>query len=219
MIFLQLSSHFCAIQSCFIFSKIVYKVTNKLNRLATDMEQVNFQYENRATAARVPIVENDADLANLINSDDREEVDRGRYYWLQKLDQNFIQQVKPILDLFGVWFIFHWTLYALTTVLLSAFIIQIITEFLQYNLKSVNSFLPNGEADTKAPYVLYVVFFTLVHAYLFLYPCCCDCYCPCEIDKQYFRKPMAQYSFRLRPVPYIKELCTSSALVLCRYSH
>ena len=171
MIVLQLNSHFCAIHSCFIFSKIIYKVTNKLNKLATDMEQVNFQYENRATAACVPIVENDADLANLINSDDREEVDRGRYYWLQKLDQNFIQQVKPILDLFGVWFIFHWTLYALTTVLLSAFIIQIITEVLQYNFKSVNSFLPNVEADTKAPYVSYVVFFTLVHAYLFLYPC------------------------------------------------
>ena len=55
--------------------------------------------------------------------------------------------------------------------LLSAFIVQIIIEIMQYNFKSVDSFLPNGEADTKAPYVLYVVFFTLVHAYLFLYPC------------------------------------------------
>ena len=34
---------------------------------------------------------------------------------------------------------------------------------IQYNFKSVDRFLPNVEA---APYVLYVVFFTLVHAYL-----------------------------------------------------
>ena len=55
--------------------------------------------------------------------------------------------------------------------LLSAFIIEIIIETIKYNFKSINRFLPNGEVDTKEPYVLYVVFFTLVHAYLFLYPC------------------------------------------------
>lgn len=73
--------------------------------------------------------------------------------------------------MFGLWFLVHWTVYALTTVLLSAFIIEIIIEIIKYNFKSVDSFLPNGEADTTAPYVLYVLSFTLVHAYLFLYPC------------------------------------------------
>ena len=66
------------------------------------MKQVNFQYENKETDARVPIVENDADLLYLINSDNREKVDSGRYYWLQKLDQNFVEQVKPTLHLFGI---------------------------------------------------------------------------------------------------------------------
>ena len=40
MIVLQLNSHFCAIQSCFIFSKIIYKVTNKLNNLPKKMDRV-----------------------------------------------------------------------------------------------------------------------------------------------------------------------------------
>ena len=38
---LHLTSQFCAIQSCFIFSKVVYKVTNKLDRLVTVMDEVN----------------------------------------------------------------------------------------------------------------------------------------------------------------------------------
>ena len=107
-------------------------------------------------------------IQNLLKSG---KVDRGRYLWLQKTDQIFIEQVKPMLKMFGIWFVSHWTSYALTTVLLSTFIVENIIEVIQYNFNSAGSFLPNGEADTKAPYVFYVVFFTLVHAYLFLYPC------------------------------------------------
>ena len=47
MIVLQLISHFCAIQSCFIFSKIVYKVTNRLNKLAKNICDAE---ENMSTA-------------------------------------------------------------------------------------------------------------------------------------------------------------------------
>ena len=165
MIVLQVNSHFCAIQSCFIFSKIIYKVTNMLKNCPEIMDCVIQGKEK-------PVLEeNDTELKRLIYSDDKEKADRGRYYWLVKYDQNFIEQVKPILDVFGLWFIFHWTLYALTTVLLSAFIIQIVIGIIQYNFKSVDSYLPNGEAHITASYVLYVVSFTMVHAYLFLYPC------------------------------------------------
>ncbi len=101
----------------------------------------------------------------------KEKVDRENFHQLQKIDKEFIDQVKSTLHLFGVWFIFHWTLYALTTVLLSAFIIEIIITIIQNDLNSAHSYLPDGEADTRAPYILYVVFFTLVHGYLFLYPC------------------------------------------------
>ncbi len=42
MMILHLSSQFCAIHSCFIFSKIIYKVTNRLQKLVTDIDQVDF---------------------------------------------------------------------------------------------------------------------------------------------------------------------------------
>ena len=99
MIVLQLISQFCAIQSCFIFSKIVYVISNKLVRLDTKMKQV---YRN----------------------------DRECYKRLLKVDQDFIDQVKYILHLLGIWFIFHWTLYALTTVLLSALLLKLSSMFL-----------------------------------------------------------------------------------------
>ena len=59
MIVLQLISQFCAIQSCFIFSKIVYKVTNKLDKLAEKMDQIN-----KETAIRVSSKGNIAELIN-----------------------------------------------------------------------------------------------------------------------------------------------------------
>ena len=105
-------------------------------------------------------------IKDLLQSEKVEDVET-----LSMASKKFIKQVKPMLKLFGFWFIVHWTLYALTTMLLSAFIVQIIIEVIKYKFNSVDRFMPNVEADTNAPYVLYVVFFTLVHAYLFLYPC------------------------------------------------
>ena len=188
MIVLQLISHFCAIQSCFIFSKIVYKVSNRLNKLAKDIDDAVTKAKSNLCQHNPPQPPGQTQRSSSPDSTPaqnpkcavpclvyKEEVDRNNYHALQKIDQEFVRQAKPMLKLFGLWFIFHWTLYALTTVLLSAFIIEIIIETIKYNFKSINRFLPNGEVDTKEPYVLsyvlYVVFFTLVHAYLFLYPC------------------------------------------------
>ena len=212
MIVLHLFSQLCAIQSCFIFSKIIYKVTNKLENLVEEMDHVNIsrpinadsemrtklsslvrnendeqsktELQNILTLLQsddkeVVEVENENDeqsnklqcILSLLQSDDKEKVDRGRYHWLQKMDQNIIKQVKPILKLFGYWFIFHWTFFALTTMLLCAFLVEIIIQVIEYNFNSVDHFLPKFEVGTNAAYVLYVIFFTLVHAYLFLYPC------------------------------------------------
>ena len=51
--FLYLNSLFCAIQSCFIFSKIVNKVNFKLNRLAVDFDQVDFPEQNHAIEVQI----------------------------------------------------------------------------------------------------------------------------------------------------------------------
>ena len=157
MMVLHLSSHFSAIHSCFLFSKIVYKVTNGLDRLPEEMDNKH---------AESPVVS----TTTSASPPSEEKLSRDYYDSLQKTDQDFLNKVKPTLKLVGCWFIFHWSMFGLTTVLNTAFIVQIIIDLIQYKVQSVDSFLPVIEADIKAPYILYVVFFTLVHAYLFLYP-------------------------------------------------
>ena len=161
---LHFSTELCAIQSCFIFSKIVYKVTNKLKQLATDMDRVNFaDGEND-----IEQVENDGIINELFQSNDKKKVDRARYFWLQKMDKDFIDQVKPTLDLLGVWFLVHWVMYALTTVLLTAFVLQNFLDIARNSITSMDHLLPK---NLETPYFLYLCFFTVFHAYLFLYPC------------------------------------------------
>ena len=196
----HLNSQFCAIQSCFIFSKIVYKVTGKLNALADNIDETakrmtaaDSQHQASHLVCSLPsrLIQQEytacTACTKLKSSQDKitsrtpicavpclvykEKVDRDNYYKLQEKDQEFIRKVKPTLDLFGVWFIFHWIAYAITTMLLSAFIVQVIIDTIRYNIQSVNNMMPKTETDTTAPYVCYVVFFTLVHAFLFLYPC------------------------------------------------
>ena len=158
---LHFSTELCAIQSCFIFSKIVYKVTNKLKQLATDMDRADGVND-------IQQVENNGIINNLFQSNDKEKVDRARYFWLRKMDKDFIDQVKPTLDLLGVWFFVHWVMYALTTVLLTAFVLQNFLDIARNNLKSMDHLLPD---ELEWPYFLYLFFFTVFHAYLFLYPC------------------------------------------------
>ena len=198
MIVLQLVSHFSAIQSCFIFSKIVYKITKKLDKTgdeicekaekmttaqSSDCKQTlsqTYSHAKNPTKSTSSKSESNSPQSSAIVQAlscavpclvHKEKVDRENFHQLQKIDKEFIDRVKSILYLFGVWFIFHWSFYALTTVLLSAFIIEIIIKIIQNDLNSAHSYLPDGEAETRAPYILYVLFFTLVNGYLFLYPC------------------------------------------------
>ena len=114
-------------------------------------------------------VENDERIAQLFQSGNIEKINRGRFYWLQKMDKDFIKEIKPTLDLFGVWFLVHWVMYALTTVLLTAFVLENILQVASNDISSMdNNLLPSG---LDLPFILYLSFFTLFHAYLFLYPC------------------------------------------------
>ena len=142
-IVLHLFTQFCAIQSCFIFSKVVYKVTNGLEKLTTKMDEANFKTVQNDAA------EDDPELQNLLLSSESDKIDKGRYYWLQKIDQKYIDDVKPTLDLFGHWFVVHWFSYALTTVLLSAVIVQVVIDIVGYNIGSVNSLIPDTDVETN----------------------------------------------------------------------
>ena len=120
MTVLHLNSQFCAIQSCFIFSKIVYKVTNRLKILAKKIGEA----ANNMTSADCQHIPSSAQTSCQLTSAStardactqtipvlscavpcllcKEKADREVYHELQKIDQEFIREVKPTLDLFGV---------------------------------------------------------------------------------------------------------------------
>ena len=233
-IVLQLVGLFCAIQSCFIFSKIVHCITEKLKDLKDDMngeagddeqseigkkqstreeprsreeetqpsaEETQAQVEEQSKTAGIQDGGNslaailsmvtrlqkstnamlaDQEKTNtalavlhsaLTTLEQKEQVSMNSYCKLKQKDQVFIKAVKPTLDLYGVWFIVHWIFYSLTSVLLSAVIVEMILDVVSYRIDSAEELVPSTKAEIEAPYILYIVLFTLLHTYLFLYPC------------------------------------------------
>ena len=175
----RLVSQFCAIQSCFIFSKIVYIVTGQLDQIIEDLDKVDDERRQLLDKADIQCymmyfnAKNErCDIRNLLQSQDKAEQERGYCYLLQSIDWKFIDSVKPILDLFGYWFIFHWILYGLSTVLMSASVVELVVDVFEYHVFPAHKIVPfeDEHAGLKAAYVVYVVY-TLEHAYLFIYPC------------------------------------------------
>ena len=155
---LHFYSQFCAIHSCFIFSKIVSKIQLKLVNLAANLDRADFPENN---LIHVP---NDEIINQLVQSNDREKVDRGRYFWLQKMYQEFSQLVTPTIVLFGIWLIIHWVLYMIPTVLFSAVVIEFIVDTFQVKLDF--SFLNFSFFYSVLPAIV-------LHPFLLFYPLCC----------------------------------------------
>ena len=169
---------FCSIQSVFIFSKIVYIITGQLKQLTEVMDKVNDEKNNLLVKIEAPnelsylgIEEENVNLRGLLESADGHKVNKGYYYLLRNIDQKFIEQAKPILKLFGYWFIAHWILNALTTVLLSAVIIELLTDVIAYKWQNADKVIPTEEGGLEAAYIVYLVLFVAGHTYLFVYPC------------------------------------------------
>ena len=155
--FLYFNLEFCAIQRCFMFFKIVDKITFKLSKLTGDFDQVDFPEHSHNV-----YVQDNKMIHELIESKDKEKVDKGRYYWLQKIDQEFIHHVQPTLALLGVWFIFHWILYTITTALASAALIEAAIDFVRFNIRLNDSYVQHV--------LMSVVPFTLIHFDILLCP-------------------------------------------------
>ena len=158
--FLYFNSQFCAIQRCFMFFKIVDKINFKLSKLTEDFDQVDFPEHSHNV-----YVQDDKMIHELIESKDKEKVDKGRYYWLQKIDQEFIHHVQPTLALLGVWFIFHWILYTITTALASAALLENIVTFVMFNFRSGGISVLYGQLLLFSS-----ILFTLIHLTLLVYP-------------------------------------------------
>ena len=176
---LFLICQFCSIQSVFIFSKIVYIITGQLKKLIEVMDKVNVEKNNLLERIEAPnelcsyLEIEDINLRGMLNSADEREVNKGLYYLLRNIDQKFIEQTKPILKLFGIWFIYHWFFNALTTVLLSAIIIEFEIDVIAYKWKNAEKVIPTDSEDVffELVYIVYLILLVSGHTYLFVYPC------------------------------------------------
>ena len=193
--------HLCAIHSCFIFSKVIYIATNKLEQISNDLCKFDVDVaalvEKDAKAADVFLkkcitedIENwfksedkkkvksedkkklkSEDLKKWLKSNSKDIKEKGQYYLFQSTYRSVVEKVKPTLNLLGYWFIAHWLLHALTTVLLSSVIIELVVNLLQYKATKADEMIDIDDGGLKFLYVTYLVFFALEHAFLFFYPC------------------------------------------------
>ena len=162
----QFGSQFCAILSCFIFSKVVYAVSSKCLKMEKIFARVNDMTEwNTFLNDLVNCNEHyliDYDRGKILESDTR------HLTTLKKLDSWYVKKVKNSINPYGTWFAVHWILYTLTAFMsISYFAEAIIEELYGYTHKKCFS-------THNTPCILdlvYIGLFMLEHCVLFLYPC------------------------------------------------
>lgn len=143
----QLISQYCAIMSCFIFSKVAYAVTTRCHGMLN-------KYQN--------IVQDHTDVRG------RDDGDISRHHanviaQLEAEDTEYVKICNESMKPYRVWFSFHWVLYAVTAFMSIAFFAENILTLL-YHKPVMDNFMNNLS-------IIYVSLFTLEHVVLFLYPC------------------------------------------------
>ena len=167
----QMSSQFCAVHSCFIFSKVAYMVSTPLDRVVKTYDKVNieditaFSQEDNELHQYLVMENSNINLEELLDSTDEDKI-KARYYILQRIDQAFIKRMRASLDPYGMWFSIHWILYTLTTLLSCALFAQTVVKIF-YQQDTPLYKLQNRDMFNLS----YIVVFTLEHLLLFIYPC------------------------------------------------
>ena len=172
---LQFISQLCAIQSCFIFSKVAYQASKCFRDLHEEFKEVDNtpfnELEEKLNALPSIDESNDQiirDLFTSINTPganmEEEKENRAYLYMLQNIDQYCIKRVKNSIQPYALWFTVHWLLYTLTTFLSIAFL----TETLFLYLYDTNEWYDSQKNDIS---LAYITLFTAEHTFLFLYPC------------------------------------------------
>ena len=176
----QFSSQFCAILSCFIFSKVAYAVTNECLgmsdtfttadvRIGSDEGNNLSDHYLEGICFQMPGVDlqpqasaNSGTDRNLCSVENRH---RAYVNILQKMDKQYTDMVKASLDPFGTWFAFHWVLYTLTAFMSIAYFAETVTQELYGDL------CHHEHTVICRLDLAYILLFTLEHCILFLYPC------------------------------------------------
>lgn len=185
----QFLSQLCAVQSCFVFSKVAYsavnnflEILNKFKLIDVDddtlKQLVNDDDPSINTYLLRPrdssggddddgedsIEEEDRIIKDLVELEDTESLNQARLYLLQNIYYLSVSSIRDSLDPYGVWFSVHWVLYTLSAFLSLAFLTDTISLFFY----STDEWY---ESDKNIWSLTYIFLFTAEHAFLFLYPC------------------------------------------------
>ena len=159
----QFFSQFCAILSCFIFSKVAYAVSNR----CLDLTKCIFPMVNIKKTQSGSEIETEKWIAlkgKFFEEEERKDV--SHLMILTKMDQKYAKLVKKSLGPYGKWFTIHWVLYTVTAFMSIAYVADLIEMELYTNEKC--------RYETKVDCRLalsYSICFALEHCILFLYPC------------------------------------------------
>ena len=146
----QYYSWFCAILSCFIFSKIAYAVINICNKqLYSSLEHValkNFTLKRAQSDSQLLL--SSSSSASRLNTDPTPNKYLEEF---KKIDKWYTDTVKRSLQPFGTWFAVHWSMYMLSAFLSISYAIEFALQYGYFNF--------------------YFVLFSIGNCLLFLYPC------------------------------------------------
>ena len=193
----QFASQFCAILSCFIFSKLAYSVWNtcvhELPHLYTKVASAKLERNGRLNSHQgeyeVQGVDEDEEnvtyvvdtrIQSLRNKDENvtghkifsdNDICKGsRLHLLKAIANWYSRMLHTTLHPFGTWFAVHWVLYTIAAFMSISYLAETII------LELYGSEQPDKECHGERTMhcrlrLAYVFFFAVEHCILFLYPC------------------------------------------------
>ena len=191
----QFISQFCAIQSCFIFSKVAYGISNKCWKLSEEfikldksdevfqrylwnMDKVGPWTNDRDLITLQPLSclydyrrhifePGNNDLIPNLKADAIFFTKQARFEALKEIDKNFIKSTNATIIPYSHWFAVHWFLFSITTFMSMAFLFE---TYIRY----IYTHHPKSWQHADRDHVLgftYTSLFCITHAFLFIYPC------------------------------------------------
>ena len=168
----QFGSQFCAILSCFIFSKVAYAISSRCLKMKEIFACVNRDaYANRSSwDTFLNYLNYLVNQHYLTDNDVAEIAESGTPHLttLKKLDSWYVKKVKNSINPYGTWFAVHWVLYTLTAFMSISYFAEAVMEEL-YGSEHKPCLSPRHTDCTLD--LIYIFLFMLEHCVLFLYPC------------------------------------------------
>lgn len=152
----QISSQYCAIISCFVFSKAAYAVTIKCDKMLVKFKEVD-----------IPDIEN-------LNETQQDNIPGQSPYLreLQRRDREYVEITSHSMKPYRFWFAVHWILYAVTAFMAIAYLVETLIQLIYgKGLGSLHYECAKGHNKLCSVILLYIFLFTAEHCILFLYPC------------------------------------------------